>query len=304
MTGSPVGARGIVVGGEPLTREECEVAALQEARACFEHYFTGAMKARNWLPWDDLPVAEIRERGQLLGEDTITILQGVLGLEDAANDIVADALVLIHGRRALRNLYLAWGMEESKHAEAWELVLIESGLRTADELLEYREAVTATRWHLRDDYPALATPVGLICHGLVQEQANCATYGRLRQHIRREYDLPDELTGLERERGTEVGAAAACAIVAADELAHRDVFLELVRIYRRVCPAETLAALRVFLADFHQPGQLPSADRAQLAEALERTGIATRATWVTDVQQPILAALGLVDLASLDAAAR
>jgi len=58
-----------------LTREARECAAAAEAHESFTRYFRKAMKVRNWTPWDDLPLAEMHERGQRLSEDTLTIIQ-------------------------------------------------------------------------------------------------------------------------------------------------------------------------------------------------------------------------------------
>ena len=60
----------LVVGG-PWTREARERAAAGEAHEAFIRYFRKAMKVRNWTPWDDLPLGDMRERGHLLSEDTM-----------------------------------------------------------------------------------------------------------------------------------------------------------------------------------------------------------------------------------------
>src|SRR5215217_555682 len=70
----------LVVTG-PWTREARERAAAREAHQAFIRYFRKALKVRNWVPWDDLPLAEMRERGHLLSEDTVTIIQAYLGVE-------------------------------------------------------------------------------------------------------------------------------------------------------------------------------------------------------------------------------
>ncbi len=66
----------LVVKG-PWTREARERAAADEVHQAFIRYFRKAMKVRNWVPWDDLPVREMAERGHLLSEDTVTIGPGL-----------------------------------------------------------------------------------------------------------------------------------------------------------------------------------------------------------------------------------
>ncbi len=54
----------------------------REARDAVIRYFRKAVKVRNWPPWDDLPLAEMAARGPLLSEDTVTIIEAYLGVED------------------------------------------------------------------------------------------------------------------------------------------------------------------------------------------------------------------------------
>jgi len=60
----------LVVAG-PWTREARECAAAREAHESLHPLLRKAMKVRNWTPWDDLPLAEMHERGQRLSEDTL-----------------------------------------------------------------------------------------------------------------------------------------------------------------------------------------------------------------------------------------
>ena len=50
----------LVVKG-PWTRDARERAAAVEIHEAFIRYFRKAMKVRNWLPWDDLPLREMHE---------------------------------------------------------------------------------------------------------------------------------------------------------------------------------------------------------------------------------------------------
>src|SRR5262245_6337584 len=97
MTTSDAGtgvAMPLVVDG-PWTHEAREQAAAREAHQAFVRYFRKAMKFRNWTPWDDIPLAEMHQYGHLLSEDTITIIQAYLGVEDYVGDYVEDGLNIL-----------------------------------------------------------------------------------------------------------------------------------------------------------------------------------------------------------------
>lgn len=297
MVSMPVVARG------SWTRERRELAAAVEVRDAFIRYFHKMMKERNWLPWDDLPLDEMRELGQRLSDDTVKLIEAFYGLESQVGNYVADGLDMLHKMRERRNLHLAWGSEELKHPEAFELVLEHSGRRTKDELETYRAASLARRWRMRDEHPDLDNPLGFICYGLMQERVTWYNYDELRKRIRGEYGLAAEPSAEERERGVEIGAAGAFGRVANDERAHYEVFLELVQIYLRYLPKETLDTLQRVISTFSTPALRLLPDPAQLTETFERTLFSTPLKYVRNVRNVVLDALGFENKRALDSAA-
>ena len=99
---APVEAPYFVEG--PWTHDARLRAVAEEVHAAYIEYFRKAVKTRNWFPWDDLPLAEMRERGHLLSEDTITLIQSFLGIEDYVGDYVADAINIVGKIHARRNI--------------------------------------------------------------------------------------------------------------------------------------------------------------------------------------------------------
>lgn len=291
----------LVLSG-PWTREARAYAASKEARAAFTRYFRKAVKTRNWTPWDDLPLGEMGERGHLLSEDTVTIIEAYLGVEDYVGDYVEEGLHLCDGRRERRNLQLSWGSEEFKHAEAWELVLLHSGRRTPEQLEAYRDRVGEHKWTMRENHPGLDTPLGVVCYAMVQERATYFNYEEMRKRIRSEYGLPERTTPFEHERGRQIGAAGAFKTVANDEIAHHGIFLELVRIYMRYMPQDTLEALLRVLGGFTMPALHLIPNGGELAEAMRRTLLHTPMKQVRNVNNPILNTLGLENRRALERA--
>lgn len=290
-----------VVGG-PWTREARTYAAAEEAHEAFIRYFRKAMKFRNWTPWDDLHPAEMAKYGHLLSDDTVTIIQAYLGVEDYVGDYVEDGLNLLNNARERRNLQLAWGMEELKHAEAWELVLLQSGRRTPEQLRHYRDLVGDHKWTMRENHPGLDTSLGVACYAMLQERATYFNYDEMRKRIRDEYELPQNATQPERQRGSQMGAAGAFKTVATDEIAHHGIFLELVRIYTKYLPHETLDTLLKVFNGFTMPALHILPDASELAAAMERTLLHTPLKQGRHVNNPVLDAMGLKNKRALERA--
>ncbi len=275
----------------PWTHEGRMLAVQKESRASFEGYFTKAMKVRNWVP-NELPIAEMHELGHKLSPDTVTMIQAYLGVEEYVGDYVQEGLELFHNNRVRRNLQLAWGMEELKHGWAWELVLQHSEARTEAQLHEYIEEVLSHRWSMRENHPGLETPIGVLCYTMVQERATYFNYDEMRKRIRQEYELPEKATPEERQRGHQVGAAGAFQIVARDEIAHHGIFLDLTRIHLRYLPDETLETLVKVFGGFTMPALDLIPNGVDLEAAMRRTKLHTPRKQVTEVNNPILEALG------------
>lgn len=300
--GAPNGVGMPTVIGGPWTREARELQASAEIHEAFIRYFRKAMQVRNWTPWDDLPLKEIAERGDQLSADTITILQAYLGVEDYVGDYVEDGLNLVYNKRERRNLQIAWGMEELKHAESWELTLLHSGQRTAKQLREYRDLVADHKWTMRENHPGLDTALGVACYAMVQERATYFNYDEMRKRIRDEYGLGEKMTPEERQRGQQIGAAGAFKTVANDEIAHHGIFLEMVRIYTKYLPHDTLDTLLKVFNGFTMPALHLIPDASELAGAMERTLIHTPLKQGRQVNNPILNSMGLKNKRALERA--
>lgn len=288
----------LVVEG-PWTHEGRMLAIQKESRESFEGYFHKAMKVRNWVP-NELPIKEMHQYGHTLSPDTVTMIQAYLGVEEYVGDYVQDGLEMFHNNRVRRNLQLAWGMEELKHGWAWELVLLHSEQRTETQLKEYIEEVLSRKWTMRENHPGLDTPLGVLCYAMVQERATYFNYEEMRKRIRQEYGVSEKATPEERKRGYQVGAAGAFQIVGRDEIAHHGIFLDLTRIHMRYLPDETLDTLLKVFRGFTMPALDFIPDAPLLEEAMKRTKLHTPRKQVTEVNNPILNALGLENKRALE----
>lgn len=288
----------LVVKG-PWTHQARMDAIDKECRQSFENYFTKAMKVRNWVP-KELPIKEMHELGHKLSPDTVTMIQAFLGVEEYVGDYVQGGLELFHNNRVRRNLQLAWGMEELKHGWAWEMVLLHSEQRTETQLKEYIEEVLSHKWTMQENHPGLYSPLGVLCYAMVQERATYFNYEEMRKRIRQEYGLSEKASVEERKRGHQVGAAGAFQIVGRDEIAHHGIFLEMTRIHMRYLPDETLETLLKVFRGFTMPALDFIPDAELLEEAMVRTKLHTPRKQVTDVNNPILDALGFDNKRALE----
>lgn len=286
----------------PWTREAREHAIAEEVRLAYIDYFRKAVKSRNWFPWDDLPLDEMRERGHMLSDDTITLIESFLGIEDYVGDYVADAINIVGKIRARRNISLVWGMEEAKHAESWELVLLHSGVRTQKQLDDYRDKVNAHTWTMRENHPGMDTPLGVAVYAMLQERATYFNYDELRKRIRMEYGLPEKATEEERARGKQYGAAAAFKIVSNDEIAHHAMFLRVVDIYKKYLPEETLDMIFRVFNGFSMPALYLIPNESEMKDALQRTKLYTPLKHGRSVANPVLDALGFENKRALERA--
>lgn len=284
------------------THESRVLALKEEIRIAFVGYFHGSMKERNWVPWDAVPIDEIRQRLGALSADTKILCRGLLGIEDYIGEYVRDGLDMLKGWRGQRNLHLAWGAEELKHSEALSLLLINDG-EDESVLSAFRNAVLSHRWHLAREQPGLKSPLGLICYSLLHERTSCVLYEALRRRVRGEYELTEEPTEAEQERGIETGAAGVFSLILRDERAQFAVFAEIARSYLRFFPQETLEMLQQALHHFELPAleTIPGAEH--FTDALERTGLLNAAHFAREVRDVVLAALGFAGPEALARAA-
>ncbi|GAC1643312.1 MAG: hypothetical protein NVS4B8_13190 [Herpetosiphon sp.] len=300
MTSSPIEHPNVIAG--PWTRAAREEAIAREIREAYIEYFRKAVKTRNWFPWDDLPLKEMGELGHKLSPDTVTLIQSFLGVEDFVGDYVEDAINIVRGDRTRRNIQLVWGMEEAKHAESWELVLLHSKVKTQAEINTYRDEVTSHRWTMGQNHPGFDTPLGISVYAMVQERATFFNYDELRKRIRADYGLPEQTTPEERQRGHQFGAAAAFKIVSVDEIAHHGMFLRLVDIHKKYLPEETLDMIFRVLNGFNMPALYLLPNESEMKAALERTRLYTPLKHGRSVANPILDLLGFDNKRALERA--
>ncbi len=285
----------------PWTREARQKALDRELLENYIEYFRRAMQSRNWSPWHNFPLQEMREWGQRLSEETVHLIEGFLGVEEYVGDYVLESLELFRDNRTRRNMQLQWGAEEAKHGTAWELVLKHSLARTEEQIKAYLDKVRNFRWSL-SQHPGTDTPLGISAYAMVQERATYFNYQEMRARIRREYGLPPKPTQEEHDRGSEIGAAEAFRVVALDEVAHHGIFLKLIQSYIRYFPSMTFEVLTGVFQGFEMPALRFIPNTRQFLRAVRRADFYSGDKHRELVHNPVLRSLGLESHAAFEKA--
>jgi acyl-[acyl-carrier-protein] desaturase len=291
----------IVIG--PWTPEARQRAFDQAVQEHCIAYFGRAMKQRNWSPWHDLPLDEIQERGHQLSEDTVTLIEGFMGVEEYVGDYVQTGIDIFHENRTRRNMHLQWGAEETRHGVAWELVLKHSHARTEEQLTTYLSKARDSRWSHKQ-HMGVESPLETTAYTMVQERATFFHYQAVRARIREEYGLPQRPTPEERQRGYEIGASEAFRLVAQDELAHHGLFLQIVRSALKYLPSRTCDALSQVFAGFKMPALRFIPNSRAYLRAVRRTNLYSSSIHIEKVHKPLLKSLGLENPYAFEKAAR
>ena len=273
-------------------------------REVLEHhiaYFGRAMKQRNWSPWHDLPLEEMRQWGHRLSAETLHLIEGFFGVEEYVGDYVLAGLEMFRHDRTRRNLQLQWGAEEARHGVAWELVLKHSLARTDAQLQSYLAKVRDSRWSI-EQHPGIDSPLGSTAYAMIQERATYFNYQEMRARIREEYGLPPGPTPEEQKRGSETGAAEAFRIVALDEIAHHGLFLKIIQSSIRYFPSLTFEALTKVFQGFEMPALRFIPNSRAFLRAVRRTDLYSSKRHREKVHNPVLKSLGLAGEAAFEKA--
>jgi acyl-[acyl-carrier-protein] desaturase len=276
----------------PWTREARQMALDRELLEHYIEYFGRAMQQRNWSPWHNFPLEEIRQYGHKLGQETIHLIEGFLGVEEYVGDYVTETLELFRNNRTRRNMQLQWGAEEAKHGTSWELVLKHSLVRTEEQLKAYFEKVRDHHWSLKQ-HAGTETPLGISAYAMVQERATFYNYQEMRLRIREDYGLPANPTPEEQKRGYEVGAAEAFRVVGLDEIAHHGIFLKVVQSYIKYFPSMTFEVLQQVFNGFQMPSLNLIPNARHFLRAVGRTDFYSGPIHREKVHNPVLKSLGL-----------
>ncbi|GGK28972.1 hypothetical protein GCM10008955_23380 [Deinococcus malanensis] len=252
----------------------------------YRWYTARSQETRNWNPDRSF---DWRQMNQNLPPDVITVIQGFFAVEQYAPDFTSHLVHLVRRSHGRSHFQLRWGSEEEKHADTWENAVLFSGQRSPQWIAEYKERLKSQTWEL---------PFPDAIHNLVytvfQERATQLNYLNMMKIAQGKSDKP-HLRGVE-----DPVLARVSQIIAVDEAAHYNFFLEGVRMYLYYYPEATLNAIKNVIAQFSMPAANLVPDWEAFFETVYRAGVYGPREFQRDVMQVAFRNLGIESRKALE----
>ena len=242
-----------------LSKQEKDTQIERAFLGLYRWYVARSQKTRNWNPDLDFDWRAFRtDHSAKLN----TILEGFFAVEQYVPDYVLTLLQVIRQSHGRSHFHIRWGSEEEKHAELWENSLLFSRFRTPQWITEYKETLRQKAWELPWD-----NPMHMIFYTVIQERATQVNYLNTGLIAAGKSDNP------EFANDADPVLVRAAQIIAVDEAAHYNFFLEGARLFLYYYPAQALDALHDVIKFFAMPAGnlIPNYDK--FAEVVAQAGV-------------------------------
>lgn len=262
-----------------LSTEEKDRLIERAFLGLYRWYVTRSQQTRNWNPHIDFDWRNLRTDHS---EKLNTILEGFFAVEQYVPDYVFTLLRVIRKSYGRSHFHIRWGAEEEKHADLWENSLLFSRFRTPQWIDDYKHALREKEWELPWD-----NPLHMIFYTVIQERATQVNYLNTGLIARGKSEIDDFAND------ADPVLAEASQIIAVDEAAHYNFFLEGARLYLYYYPAQALEALHEVIKFFAMPAGdlIPGYDK--FAEVVAAARVYGPREHVSDVLSVALKNLGL-----------
>lgn len=205
-------------------------------------------------------------------EELALCAETFLGVELFLPDYLAHGITAWRERFGQLLFAASWGAEEAKHSIVLRELLLRTGHRTEDQLLDFETELLTRTWTPPFDCARKA-----VLYGLLQEQTTFVNYTK---HA-----------ALAAERGWPL-LAQIYRLIARDEVAHARFHEAVAALLLAEDRAGTLADLSAVLRSFRMPAQDLLPEPARRHEAFVKAGI-DRGTFVREIWFPVLKRLGV-----------
>lgn len=245
----------------------------------YRWYISRSQTTRNWNPNTDFDWRSLRTDHS---EKLNTIIEGFFAVEQYVPDYVLTLLKVIRQSHGRSQFHIRWGAEEEKHSDLWENSLLFSRFRTPQWIDDYKQELRSKEWELPWD-----NPLHMIFYTVIQERATQVNY--LNTGLIARGKAPAE--GFEND--VDPILAQVAQVIAVDEAAHYNFFLEGARLYLYYYPAQALEALHDVIKFFAMPAGdlIPGYDK--FAEVVAAARVYGPREHITDVLTIALQNLGL-----------
>ena len=261
-----------------LSNEEKDRLLERSFLGLYRWYISRSQKTRNWNPNSDFDWRAFRTDHS---EKMNTILEGFFAVEQYVPDYVFALLRVIRRSHGRSQFHIRWGSEEEKHSDLWENTLLFSRFRTPEWIEGYKHDLREKEWTLPWD-----NPMHMIFYTVIQERATQVNYLNTGLIARGK-------GGVGFENDVDPVLAEVSQVIAVDEAAHYNFFLEGARLYLYYYPTQALEALHDVIKFFAMPAGdlIPGYDK--FAEVVAAAKIYGPREHLTDVLDVALKNLGV-----------
>lgn len=269
-----------------LSREEKDRLIERGFVGLYRWYTAKSQETRNWNPDKDFDWRNIRKD---LPPELQTILEGFFAVEQYVPDYVTSLLTVIRKSHGRSHFHIRWGSEEEKHAELWYNSVLFSQHRPSGWVQEYMGQLRGGEWKLPWE-----DPMRMIFYTVFQERATQVNYlnTAIIARGKSEYEPFKGYVDPVLEKVARV--------IAADEAAHYNFFLEGARLYLYYYPAQAIEAISDVIKYFSMPAGNIIPDYDKFADVVHRAGVYGPREHARDVVQAALGNLGIAGRKALE----
>ena len=239
-----------------LSKDEKDRIIERSFLGLYRWYISRSQKTRNWNPNNDFDWRNFRTDHS---EKMNLILEGYFAIEQYVPDFVLQLLKVIRKSYGQSHFHIRWGAEEEKHSDLWLNTLLFSRHRSLKWIDEYKHTLREGQWELPWD-----NAMHMIFYTVVQERATQVNYLNTAKIARGEMNDPDFAND------NDPVLASISQVIATDEAAHYNFFLEGARLYLYYYPAQALEALHDVIKFFAMPAGDLIPDYDHFAEVVAR----------------------------------
>ncbi len=269
-----------------LSRQEKDRLIERGMLGLYRWYVARSQTTRNWNPDTEFDWRSFRKDHS---PEMNRILEGFFAVEQYVPDYVTSLLRVIRTDHGRSHFHLRWGSEEEKHADLWYNAVLFSQHRSPEWLYEYMGQLRGQEWGIPWE-----DPMHMIFYTVFQERATQVNY--LNTAVIAAGKSNDPTTANDADP-----VLARCSqVIAIDEAAHYNFFLEGARLYLYYYPTKALEAMYDVIKHFAMPAGNLIPDYDKFAEVVARVGVYGPREHARDVVQHALNNLGVAGRKALE----
>jgi acyl-[acyl-carrier-protein] desaturase len=244
---------------ELLSRRERERALERSFVGLYKWYIDRSQQTRSWnadrsFEWEKFN----RDHSP----EMLRILEGFFAVEQFNPDVTSDITHVVRASYGRGGFQVSWGSEEMRHSDLWRNCLLASGQRDLEWIETYVDLLRSGQWTVPWD-----EPTRMLLYQVVQERATQINYLNVAQIARGEHPASSLVND------TDSVLAEGARLIAIDEAAHYNFFLEGARLLFYYKPEETAEALLDVIRFYAMPARNLVPDYVGFAEALKAADV-------------------------------